>query len=237
MLWQRPVELLYSSPAVVVVNKPAQVAVHRGWADDRAPMLQRVRDAIGAHVYAAHRLDRATSGALVFARAPEHAAALAAAFREGAVDKRYLAFTRGATPPSGRIDHPVPKDKSKRSLRVPAVTEFERRCVVIGGPEERAFSLVAVRPLTGRLHQIRRHFKHLSHPLVGDVRYGKGEINRWFRDTCGLSRLALHARGVAFVDPATGARVQVLAPVPEDLAGPLSAFGVPPSALGWDPFA
>lgn len=230
-------ELLYQSAAVVVVAKPAQVSVHRGWSEERYPMLQRVRDALGVRVYAAHRLDRATSGALVFAVAPEYAAPVALAFREGRVDKRYLAFVRGTTPEAGVIDHPVPRDKSKRSERVPARTDFERWAVAAGGPAGRSFSLVLARPRTGRLHQIRRHFKHLSHPLVGDVRYGKGELNRWFRDAVGLSRLALHAAGVAFEDPASGAWIQVRCPVPPDLAGPLEAFGVPPEALVRDPFA
>lgn len=228
------VEVLYQSPAVVVVNKPAGVSVHRGWSEERHPMLQRVRDAMGTRVYAAHRLDRATSGALAFALAPEFAAPMALAFREGAVDKRYLALVRGTTPEAGDIDHPVPK--SRGGLRVPAQTGFRRWAVVVGGPAERSYSLVLAHPRTGRLHQIRRHFKHLSHPLVGDVRYGKGDINRWFRDAVGLYRLALHARGLAFVDPATGARVEVLAPLPSDLAAPLEALGVSPELLTRTPF-
>ena len=82
------------------------------------------------------------------------------------------------------------------------------------------------RPRTGRLHQIRRHFKHLSHPLVGDVRYGKGEINRHFRERFGLRRLALHALELRLEHPADGTALRWIASVPSDLAGPLEAMGL-----------
>jgi tRNA pseudouridine65 synthase len=103
---------------------------------------------------------------------------------------------------------------------VPAVTEFRRLAVF-----ER-YALVEARPLTGRRHQIRRHFKHISHPLIGDVRYGKGEHNRLFRERFGLHRLALHALELAFVHPETEEELRIVAPVPEDLAGPLRAMGI-----------
>lgn len=226
-----PAQIILETEAVVAVAKPSGVAVHRGWAEDPYPLLQRVRDTLGGTwVHAAHRLDRATSGVVLFTRSAEHAAKLAASFRTGRVDKRYLAFTRGVVPELGLVDHPIPRFKSKASERVPAQTRFVRLAVA-----ER-FSWVAARPLTGRLHQIRRHFKHLSHPLVGDVRYGKGDINRRFRSEVGLDRLALHAHGIGFEDPETGAWHQITAPVPPDLAEPLAAFGLPRAALDFDPW-
>lgn len=227
-----PARILLETEAVVAAFKPAQQAVHRGWAEDPYPLLQRVRDTLGgAWVYAAHRLDRATSGVVLFAKRPEDAATLGAAFAAGEVDKRYLAFTRGHVPESGLVDHPVPKNKSKRSERIEARTRYWRIATAD------RFSWVLVKPETGRLHQIRRHFKHLSHPLVGDVRYGKGDINRRFRAEVGLARLALHAAGIGFVEPRTGAWTQVRAPLPDDLRGPLAAFGVPEAALDVDPWA
>lgn len=226
-----PAHILLETSAVIAVAKPSGLAVHRGWAEDAYPLLQRVRDTLGGTwVHAAHRLDRATSGVVLFTKDPRHAAALAEQFRAGAVDKRYLALTRGHVPELGLVDHPVPKNKSKQSERVPAQTRFARLAT------QGRFSWVAVRPLTGRLHQIRRHFKHLSHPLVGDVRYGKGDINRWFREEVGLSRLALHAHGIAFEDPVEARVHRVIAPLPPDLAGPLGAFGLPAAALDFDPW-
>ncbi len=216
------VQILLETPSVVVVAKPAGVAVHRGWAEDRYPLLQRVRDTLGGNwVYPVHRLDRATSGAVLFAKSSEYAAQISEGFRNSIQEKRYLALTRGVVPEFGYIDHPVPRHKSKQSERVPAVTSFVRLAV------QGRYSWVLVRPETGRLHQIRRHFKHLSHPLVGDVNYGKGPINRSFRAEVGLHRLALHALGLSFEDPLSKEIVRVHAPLPDDLAGPMRAFGLP----------
>ncbi|MDP9120657.1 MAG: pseudouridine synthase, partial [Acidobacteriota bacterium] len=120
---------------------------------------------------------------------------------------------------AGVIDHPIPRRPD--GPRVAAVTEFRRLATF-----ER-YSLVEALPRTGRLHQIRRHFKHLSHPLIGDVRYGKGEHNRLFRSRFGLHRLALHALELAFEHPVERVPLRLVAPLPEDLAGPLRAMGLP----------
>ncbi|HEY4574521.1 MAG TPA: pseudouridine synthase [Thermoanaerobaculia bacterium] len=209
---------LYQDRCLLAVNKPAGLAVHRGMAQDRTFALQLVRGQAGKHVHAVHRLDRATSGVLLFALDPETAGRMQERFAGGQVGKRYLALVRGIPPESGVIDHPIPRDVG--GPRVPAVTEFRRLAVF-----ER-YALVEARPRTGRLHQIRRHLKHLSHPLIGDVRYGKGEHNRLFRERFGLHRLALHALELAFEHPETDEPVRIVAPVPEDLAGPLRAMGV-----------
>ncbi len=217
-----PVEipLIYRDESLVAVCKPSGLAVHRGWANDPRYAMTEVRDRLGRWVYPVHRLDRATSGVLVFALDRETARRLQEQFQDGRVVKRYLALVRGIPPESGVIDHPV-----KRSLRgverVPAVTEYRRL-----GTFER-YALVEARPLTGRLHQIRRHFKHLSHPLVGDVRYGKGPINRHFRERFGLHRLALHAREMRLPHPSDGRPLCWLAEIPEDLAGPLRVMELP----------
>ena len=215
-----PVEipLLLRDDHLAVVAKPAGLAVHRGASQERIVVLQLVRNLVGRHVYPVHRLDRATSGALLLALDPGTARLLQEQWESGRVEKRYLALVRGIPPEAGVIDSPVPR--SPGGPRVPAVTEYRRLAVF-----ER-YALMEARPLTGRLHQIRRHFKHVSHPLIGDVRYGKGEHNRLFRDRFGLHRLALHALSLDFDHPATGERIRITAPVPEDLAGPLRAMGI-----------
>jgi tRNA pseudouridine65 synthase len=210
--------ILHHDEVLLAVDKPSGLAVHRGAARDRVVALQLVRDQAGRHVHAVHRLDRATSGVLLFALDPGTARRMQERFEAGGVEKRYLALVRGIPPEAGVIDHPIPRDED--GPRVPAVTEFRRLAVF-----ER-YALVEARPLTGRRHQIRRHFKHLSHPLIGDVRYGKGEHNRLFRERFGLHRLALHALELAFDHPETGERLRIAAPVPEDLAGPLRAMGM-----------
>jgi tRNA pseudouridine65 synthase len=209
---------LYRDDALVGVAKPSGMAVHRGWSRERIVVLTEVRNRLGRPVFPVHRLDRATSGALVLALDPGTARGLQEQFIAGGVAKRYLALVRGIPPEQGVIDHPVPR--SPHGPRVPAVTEFRRLATF-----ER-YALLEVVPRTGRLHQIRRHLKHVSHPLIGDVRYGKGEHNRLFRDRFGLHRLALHALELAFDHPADGRRLRLVAPVPEDLAGPLRAMGM-----------
>ena len=209
---------LYQDGLLLAVGKPAGLAVHRGAARDRTVALQLVRDRAGRHVHAVHRLDRATSGVLLFAFDPGTVRRLQERFEAGTVAKRYLALVRGIPPAEGVIDHPVPR--SPHGPRVPAVTEFRRLATF-----ER-YALLEVIPRTGRLHQIRRHLKHLSHPLIGDVRYGKGEHNRLFRVRFGLHRLALHALEIAFDHPSDGRPLRLFAPVPEDLAGPLRALGM-----------
>jgi tRNA pseudouridine65 synthase len=194
----------------------------------------RVRDMLGAHVYPVHRLDRGTSGALCFARTREAAALLGADFESRQVDKHYLALVRGEPAAAGTIDHPIPKrversaEERAGAPRVPAVTRYE---LVARSPVDRC-SLVLAIPETGRGHQVRRHLRHLGHPLVGDVNYGRGEINRRYRAEYGLHRLALHAHRLAFAHPVTRAPVAVTALMPDDLGLPLERLGLPRSVNG-----
>jgi tRNA pseudouridine65 synthase len=186
---------IHRDSSFVVVDKPSGVIVHRGFANDDDDLMRSVRDAIGSHVYPVHRLDRGTSGAIVMATTQESARTLCKAFEEGRVEKRYLALTRGH-PSDGEIDHAVPR--AEDGPRVAAVTRV--RVLATAG----RYALVEAVPLTGRMHQIRRHLKHVSCPIIGDVKYGKGEHNRYFRETYGLHRLALHAAELGFAHPLTG---------------------------------
>lgn len=218
-------QLLFQDSHLLAVAKPSGLAVHRGWCRDPITALPLARRLAGQRVHPVHRLDRPTSGVLLFALDPETTRRVQRAFQEGHVSKRYVALVRGVPPEAGVIDHPVPR--TPRGERVDAVTEFRRL-----GVFER-YSLVEARPRTGRLHQIRRHLKHLTHPLVGDVNYGKGDINRLFRQRFGLHRLALHAFELSLPHPYTERPLRLYAPLPEDLAGPLRGMGlagcVPPA--------
>lgn len=214
--------VLHRDGLLVAVNKPSGVAVHRGWSQERHVVLTVLRDQIGRHLYPVHRLDRGTSGALVLALDPATARHLQERFEAGEVRKRYLALVRGIPPEEGVVDSPVPR--SPDGPRVPAVTEFRRLATF-----ER-YALLEVAPRSGRLHQIRRHLKHISHPVIGDVRYGKGEHNRLFRERFGLHRLALHALELGFPHP-EGGDLRIVAPVPPDLAGPLRAMDLPAGLL------
>jgi tRNA pseudouridine65 synthase len=215
------IELLHVDDDVVVANKPSGLLVHRGWDNDEDVAMFRVRDALASYVFPVHRLDRGTSGALVLARTKEAARTLALAFEEGRVHKEYLALVRGVAPDEGVIDSPVPK--SEDGPRVPAKTSFRR---VAASPTDRC-SLVLAMPATGRLHQIRRHLRHITHPLVGDVAYGSGVINRHYRATYNLHRLALHAHALRFEHPTTGVPLRIEAPMPDDLGNALRALSLP----------
>ena len=113
--------------------------------------------------------------------------------------------------------------KAEDGPKVPAQTRFR---LILRSPVDRC-SLVVAMPETGRLHQIRRHLRHANHPLVGDVNYGSGAINRHYRAEYNLHRLALHASRLGFVHPVTGQRIEVDAPVPDDLGSVLLKLGLP----------
>jgi tRNA pseudouridine65 synthase len=167
-----------------------------------------------------HRLDRATSGVLVLALDRDAAGWLGAAFAERRVGKRYLAIVRGWIAERGVVDSPL-RDEGA-TVAVDAVTEFTRLAcfevpVAVGRYATARYSLVEALPRTGRTHQIRRHFAHLRHPIVGDVRYGDGAHNRMFRARFGVHRLLLHAQRIALPD-LDGVEVVVEAPVPVEFA-------------------
>jgi tRNA pseudouridine65 synthase len=204
--------ILHRDSRCVAVDKPSGVATHRGWADDDDALLQRVRDEVGAYVYPVNRLDRGASGIVLFALDREAARAFAAAWETA--EKTYLAITRGHPPAELVLDHAIPRAPGEE--RVAAVTEI--RCLETFG----RYALAEARPRTGRLHQIRRHLKHIACPIIGDVRYGKGEHNRIFRAQHGLHRLALHATALSVAHP-DGGMLRVECPLAPDLAGALAS--------------
>jgi tRNA pseudouridine65 synthase len=212
--------ILHRDPRCVVVDKPSGIATHRGWDDSDDALLQVVRDAVNAYVYPIHRLDRGASGIVLFALDKEAARAFSDAWT--LADKRYLAITRGHPAEHVVLDHAIPKAPGE--ARVPATTELWRR-ETFG-----RYALVEARPRTGRLHQIRRHLKHLSCPLIGDVRYGKGEHNRLWRERFNLHRLALHATSLRVPHP-DGGELAVTCPLAPDLVAAIAAakatFGIP----------
>ena len=215
------VRVLFENEQLLAVFKPSGVLVHRGWADDGPILADEVRDYLSvAKVHPLHRIDRGCSGVVLFAKSPDDARAFGAAFHDGGVAKSYLALVRGI-PKSveGVIDHPIPRTEG--GDRVASKTEW---ALVENRPTEpRAVSLVRAKPITGRLHQVRRHLKHINHPLIGDANYGKGKLNRAIRERYGLSRLALHAESLSLQVRAE--TIVICAPMPSDLVEPLKAMG------------
>jgi tRNA pseudouridine65 synthase len=214
-------EVLYRDDELLVVNKPSGLLTHRGLANDRDNALVRARALAGRYVYPVHRLDRATSGVLVFALDAESAGALGKQLEAGGFDKRYLALVRGAPADALEIDYPLPALEAERGAeRKPARTSLRTL-----GRFERS-SLLECTPHTGRPHQLRRHLKHISHPIAGDTRYGDGKHNRALRERFGLHRLALHAARLTLTHPRSGERLTLHAQLPDDLTATLHAMSL-----------
>lgn len=221
-------KILFRDEHIVVVDKPPNLLVHRSEIDRHETRfaVQMLRDQIGQKVWPAHRLDRGTSGVLLFGLNTDVAAVLGRQFETGQVDKRYWAVVRGHPAPEGRIDHPLsrlidPREFIGEGCRPevqPAVTRFRRLATfelpfaVDQYPSSR-YALLELTPETGRRHQLRRHLKHISHPIIGDATYGKGRHNRFFASHFGSRRLLLASTGLGFFHPADGKRLHVTAPV------------------------
>lgn len=232
--------VLYQDDFMVAVSKPSGLLVHRSPIDRHETRfaLQLVRNQVGQRVYPIHRLDKPTSGVLLFALSPETARRLVESFAAGAVQKSYLAVVRGYVPDEGMIDYPLVEEQDRHDYPVPivekesrqAVTEFrtlariELPCAVGRYPSSR-YSLVSASPRTGRRHQLRRHFKHVFHPIIGDTRYGEGRHNRFFREEFHSHRLLLHAVELTVPHPVTGGSIDIVAPVDSDLAALMEGLG------------
>jgi tRNA pseudouridine65 synthase len=189
-------EILAQGSDWLAVNKPAGVAVHPSHFSGqfKGTVVQRLRQQLKQPVHAVHRLDSATSGVLLMALDAKSAARLSLFFSQRLVDKRYLAIARG-WPSAQTIDHALTSSKGKKQSARTELRPLARITEpwVSGRFESQRYSLLELKPLEGRQHQIRKHLKHVSHPIVGDVRYGKGEHNRLARSHRKLQHLALHA--------------------------------------------
>ena len=237
---EAPLHILYRDDWLIAIDKPSGLLVHRSDIDRRETRfaVQLLRDQIGRRVYPAHRLDRGTSGMLLFAYDGETASKLGAQFESRAVEKTYLAVVRGHPPESGEIDHPLarrPDDyehlPANASLAAqPALTRYRRLAVaelpyaVDRYPTSR-YALVELSPETGRRHQLRRHLKHLAHPIIGDSTYGKGRHNRLFQEVFSCQRMLLACTRLVLRHPASGTPLRIDATPSEDFARVLAALG------------
>ena len=222
------IPILYRDEHLVAAHKPANLLVHRNAHAGREPfLLQLLRDQLGCRVYPVHRLDRPTSGLLIMALSPDMAAILARQFASQEVKKTYVAVARGFTPEEGVIDTPL---TAASGAEQSARTAFVRLATAelpepVGRYATTRVSLVQVQPQTGRTHQIRRHFAHIRHPLIGDVLRGDGRQNRFLRDHFGLHRLLLASVGLRCQHPATGLNLRLRCPLAEELAALLTRLG------------
>ncbi|MCM2129871.1 pseudouridine synthase [Larsenimonas rhizosphaerae] len=228
--------VLYQDDHLVVIHKPSGAFVHRSALDPHVTevVLQTLRDQLGYWVYPVHRLDRPTSGVMVFALSSGIARHLATQFEQRTVDKRYLAVVRGFGPVYSRIERPLKEEDGRRpKADLPALEAVTtvRRLAEVEWPVKierfntTRYSLMQACPHTGRRHQIRRHLSHAGYPIIGDAKHGKGVHNRYFKDHLGAGRLLLAATHLAFDHPVRPVRLSIQAPVAEDMAALMTRFG------------
>lgn len=222
--------VLYRDEHYIAVNKPAGLLVHRSWiaSQEKEFLLQRLRDQIGRRVYPVHRLDRPTSGVLILGLSSEAARSLSQQFEARKVEKIYHTVLRGYSEFSGIIDYPLEEEPGKP--RQEAVTAYRRLATVelpfaVGRYATARYSLVEVRPRTGRLHQIRKHFKHINHHLIGDTTHGDGKHNALFREQFNCHRMLLHASRLLITHPQTGAPLDLTAPFDDNFLRLFAEFG------------
>jgi tRNA pseudouridine65 synthase len=224
----KELEIIYRDDAYIAINKPAGLLVHPSIIDrhESENALDLLQQQIGQAVYMIHRLDKPTSGILIFELSSEAARKSVATFSTGQVRKTYLAVVRGYTEDQQVIDSPLKPVKDKIMVgrekqnkapkaaltRIQKLAEVELQVAVGRYPTAR-YSLVEVHPKTGKMHQIRRHLKHIRHPVVGDTKYGDPVHNRFFRERWNAHRLMLAATQLEFFHPFTLEKIRITAPL------------------------
>ena len=214
------IDIIYEDEFLVAINKEAGLLVHRSWLDkdETRFAMQLTRDAVGCHVFPVHRLDRPTSGVLLFAKSSAVARTLTEAFTERKVTKKYLAVVRGFMPEQGTVDYALSfkpdaiadkfadldKPPQEAVTHWQSLAQIELPFAVSKKHDTSRYSLVRLTPETGRKHQLRRHMRHVFHHIVGDTSHGDGRHNRFFRTQYDCARMLLHAQSLALSHPVTG---------------------------------
>lgn len=221
-------DIVFQDEYFVAVNKPAGMLVHRSWLDKHETqfVMQTLRDQIGQHVFPLHRLDRPTSGVLIFALSSDVASQVMPMFANHEMVKTYHAIVRGWIEEAGRLDYALKveldkiadKHASQEKEAQEAITDYRPLAKTeipysTGKFPTTRYCLMELKPLTGRKHQLRRHMAHLRHPIVGDTTHGDGKHNKLFREVYDSHRLLLHASSLEFVHPFTNQTVLIKAKV------------------------
>ncbi|MCG9714467.1 tRNA pseudouridine(65) synthase TruC [Shewanella insulae] len=236
------IEILYEDDDLVAIHKPAGLLVHRSYLARREKYfaMQMTRDLVGCHVFPVHRLDRPTSGVLLFAKSSEMANQLCEQFASKSVEKHYVALVRGNMHEPGLLDYPLKQeldelgdknvDPNKEAQEAQTSYRPLLNCEIpfpSGRYATSRYALIHLTPHTGRKHQLRRHMAHLRHPIIGDTTHGDGKQNRFMREHSGINRLWLIAKKIEFNHPRTGERVAVETELEAEW---LTLFQL----LGWD---
>ena len=220
--------ILYQDETLIAINKPPGLLVHRSPIDKKETRfaVQQLRDQIGRHVFPVHRLDRPTSGVLLFTYSGDTASQLGIQLMQKQVKKQYAAVVRGHMRGTGFIDYPLKyrydkfADKDKKRQLAPQAAQSEYTAVrryELPYPSGRyptsRFSLIMLSPLTGRKHQLRRHCAHVRHPILGDTTHGDGKQNKFLRETFTFENLALSCTQLGIFHPDSGKWTEITSPV------------------------
>lgn len=213
-------EIVYQDEYLIAINKPHGLLVHRSSIARNAKefALQLLKAQIGKYVSPVHRLDRKTSGVLLFALEKDVEIAMHQKFMKGEVEKKYLAIVRGYSPDQMEIDYPLLKENG---MMQEAFTEFKtlERAeleIPLGKHATSRYSLIEAKPKTGRMHQLRKHFAHIFHPIIGDRKHGCNKQNRFFKEQWDITTMLLHASSLRFKHPITEEDIYISAPVQDE---------------------
>lgn len=223
-------EILYEDRSLVIINKPPGLLVHRSMiaSDVKEFALQLLRDQLGTHVHPAHRLDRKTSGALVFTKSKEALSYVRRQFEDLSVSKNYLAIVRGHTIGQATIDYPLKNEKEVLQEAVTHYSTIQHMEIPLpfGKHQTSRYSLIRCEPVTGRMHQLRKHFAHIMHPIIGDRPHGCNKQNKLFKERFQFTEMLLHSRGIKIQSPENEKRVEVEAPFFEEFVRVGKILGV-----------
>jgi len=208
-------EIVYQDEYLIAINKPHGLLVHRSKiANDATEFaLQMLRDQVGKHVSPVHRLDRKTGGLLLFAFDKDTEIAMHKQFQESLVVKKYLAILRGFAPMEMDIDYPLAKENGTMQDAFTSFVTLQQAEVPIafGKHDTSRYSLVQATPKTGRMHQLRKHFAHIFHPIIGDRKHGCNKQNKFFKEQFEMTTMLLHASELIFNHPVTGNKISLKA--------------------------
>lgn len=213
--------ILFEDPYILAILKPNNMLVHHSaMANNKLEeksMVQLLQIQLNKKLYPLHRLDRKTSGIILFAKEKENIKAFQELFINNEIQKTYYGLVRGFIPESGKIDSPVKgRDANKHK---DALTYFERLetfevPIKVGPYNSSRYSIVKLTPKTGRLHQLRIHMNKISHPLIGDPKYGDRFHNRMFEEKFYNEAMFLHAKTLEFKHPFTEEKLVLKADFP-----------------------
>lgn len=233
--------ILYEDNDIVVINKPHGLLVHRSKTDfyEKESAVDQLRSHFQKNIYTVHRLDKPTSGVLIFAFNKDSASSLSKQFENRSIKKEYVALVRGKPQKDGLIDHPLVEekdplsDKKARSKQEPqdAQTEIQTLKTIelpiqVDKYPTSIYSLVRAIPKTGRKHQIRRHLRHINCPIIGDINHGSSKHNRFFENEYNIRRLLLACTVMTFHHPKTGVQLSIKASLSPEFSKLLNKLGI-----------